>query len=460
MKDRLYKWERLPFYDGDRIARRLEERAEQGWMLENPGSLLWRYRKTTPRKLTFAVTYFPKAAQVMEDPTPEWESMTELCSRDGWQLAAHWGQMQIFYNEQEDPEPIETDLVTRVENIRRAMKSSRIRSELSSMFSIGLLTALELVQIHLSPDWFLVSNLHILLLPALLLMLASSIACLGGYFLWVRKAAAAAEQGIWLSPGVNWVQQVLSGLGSILLLAGLLSSPLGFYALGTMALVLVCLVGGALLLGRSLNRWKISRRKSVLILSAVGIAAMFAGLGLTARQVISKPLPADRKPVEVVHYKGGDQERWEDEIPLRAEELLGAEAEKWSTHAQPQVSFLLTRTEYNQSSMDGGWPTRLLEYTLVETKYDWVYNHYKSFILKNRDEVRDGEVVYMDHYEAVDPRPWGADEVYQRWTGDAAGNMFLLCWEGRMAEIPVYNQVQELTGEQMALIGQKLGPEN
>ena len=49
----------------------------------------------------------------------------ELCARDGWVAAASWGGngfLRVYYNEQPDPVPTETDPVVQTESIYTAMK--------------------------------------------------------------------------------------------------------------------------------------------------------------------------------------------------------------------------------------------------------------------------------------------------------------------------------------------------
>lgn len=51
--------------------------------------------------------------------------------------------------------------------------------------------------------------------------------------------------------------------------------------------------------------------------------------------------------------------------------------------------------------------------------------------------------------------PWGAEEVFQRYSGAEPVNQFLLCWPDRMAEVKLPWD-WSLTADQMAVIGEKL----
>ena len=109
-------------FDQSTIETKLEEMAARGWMIQKLGNLFWTYERIEPQKLHFAVTYFPDASEF--DPKPSEGQLTreEFCAQDGWQLAVRWGAMQIFYTSQENPVPIDTDVVTQVETICRTMK--------------------------------------------------------------------------------------------------------------------------------------------------------------------------------------------------------------------------------------------------------------------------------------------------------------------------------------------------
>ena len=68
MKNTKREW--MPLYsylDRTAITAHLSDMAAQGWMLENIGGWSWRYRRAEPKKLRFALVFFP-ASQF--DPPP------------------------------------------------------------------------------------------------------------------------------------------------------------------------------------------------------------------------------------------------------------------------------------------------------------------------------------------------------------------------------------------------------
>lgn len=62
MKHTKREW--IPLYnflDRTRLTAHLSEMAAQGWLLTSISSWSWKYRRTEPRKLKFAVTFFAGA---------------------------------------------------------------------------------------------------------------------------------------------------------------------------------------------------------------------------------------------------------------------------------------------------------------------------------------------------------------------------------------------------------------
>ena len=111
------------FYDHTGLERHLEKMAANGWMLESVGTYALRYRRCEPKKLRFAVVYYPKTDSFCPDE-PNHENLTfwDYCAGAGWQIVMQRGDTHIFYNEDLDAVPIETEAVVQVETMERAKK--------------------------------------------------------------------------------------------------------------------------------------------------------------------------------------------------------------------------------------------------------------------------------------------------------------------------------------------------
>ena len=64
MRKYKYLMAQFTFYDRTGICKLLEAQAEKGWLLDRVTNYAWRFIRTDPRKVHFAVTYFPKASAI------------------------------------------------------------------------------------------------------------------------------------------------------------------------------------------------------------------------------------------------------------------------------------------------------------------------------------------------------------------------------------------------------------
>lgn len=72
------------FYDHTGLERHLEKMAANGWMLESVGTYALRYRRCEPKKLRFAVVYYPQDRQLLSRRTkPREPDLLGLLRRRG-----------------------------------------------------------------------------------------------------------------------------------------------------------------------------------------------------------------------------------------------------------------------------------------------------------------------------------------------------------------------------------------
>ena len=72
------------FYDHTGLERHLEKMAANGWMLESVGTYALRYRRCEPKKLRFAVVYYPKTDSFCPDePNHEHLTFWDYCAGAG-----------------------------------------------------------------------------------------------------------------------------------------------------------------------------------------------------------------------------------------------------------------------------------------------------------------------------------------------------------------------------------------
>lgn len=161
--------------------------AAQGWMLEKPGNFLWKFRKTEPKKLHFAVTYFPNASELDPGPTEEQQIFEDYCARDGWKRFCQWGSMQIFTSELEDPTPIETDALSQVETIHKAMKKNVLQPTLILLAAYAFSIFTRIQSFLQNPVDFFSDGPSLYSALTLLLILLSAIHSIWFYFSWYKR---------------------------------------------------------------------------------------------------------------------------------------------------------------------------------------------------------------------------------------------------------------------------------
>ena len=445
MKNTKQEW--MPLYsylDRTSITAHLSDMAAQGWMLEKLGAWGWRYRRTEPQKLRFAVTFFPAASQFDAVPSERLETYRDYCAAAGWVLAADSAQVQVFCTEDENAVPIETDPAVELGSIRKSAKKGYIGS-------YWALLALSLLQIlfqcyriwtdpvdTLSSDASLAAVLNWLPLDVLI------IAELTRYYRWQRKAEAAAEAGSPLPDlrSARWLGilvMVWSGVIILWLLTSYWSSR-GMFLL--MAGILLCM-GLMVLLANgardALKRLKAPRWVNIAATFGIIIALTVGGTaGITAfilRDSGSGWLEG-HPPAETYEYQGWTWSVYHDDIPLRIEDLVDTDYGQWSTEARVDTSFLMTHGTYTQRPRMDAPDQPDLEYEIVTVKAGFLYGLCKNDFISwaerhNKELPREN----WDEYRPVDASAWGADEVYRLYYSGEPSNQFLVCWPDRMAEV-------------------------
>lgn len=471
MKDVKRRLETFSFYDRTGLERHLAEMARKGWLLEKIGQFLWTYRRIEPKALTFSVCYFPKASQFDPEPSEEQQTFYDFCAHSGWTLAASNAQLQVFYNERENPVPIETDPVLEVEAIHRTMKRSFIPSQLMLLALAVLNGALFVSRLADDPIEVLSSsaNLFTGFCWALLLVLMGTE--LFSYFRWHKKAALAAERGEVFTTRshrkLEFAVLALLFLGMTVYYFSIAVS--GSWELAAVSLLVFCVyMPGLFLLVWSVKGW-LKRRKTparanmaVTFVAAVVVACTFAGavtFGVTF---------GDRhgwlgRERETYEFQGRTYTLDRDPLPLALEDLLEGDFSHYTRRRQANWSPLLARESIHQ------WPIgpaafffpepAYLDYEIILVKVPFLYGLCREAKLHERDDWGGGDpddVWYGYAYAPADPAPWGAAEAYCWTTDGAPSNQFLLFYPDRIVEIS-FDHGLRFTRSQMKLVGERLG---
>ena len=429
------------FYDRTGIQRYLEKQAARGWMLDRPGNYCWRFRKADPKRLRFAVTYFPHADIYDPAPSEEEEIFREFCTHGGWTLAGSNAQMQIFWTDREDPMPIETDPVMEVENIHKSMKKGMLTAYWLLLVNCLIQFASQGISMSNGLVNYLSNGLNLWLMAAWILMFVLAVSRLVMYYGWRRKARRAAEtDGIFVETrSITWAENLAAILifgGIILLLLTLedrrIAAVLGFCF--AMAIVLMILVELFRRLMKHMGFDAADSKKYTLIATIVlALALCFGGI-----------------PAVTTHiFNSSSYEREQAaNLTLHIRDLLGEEAADHKTMLLTNQRSPLLGYQRIHQYPGGSLMNPNLEYNLVEVKAKFLYDR----CLEELMEVP----VYLPEgvFQTIDPTPWGADAAWQLHDGEKLRQWYVLCYEDDILEIiPSW----EMTAEQMATVGKIFG---
>ncbi len=188
MKDSIKRIINFRFDRYEETEIKLEKLAAKGLFLVECGSFLWTFRKGTPWKLKYTVTFFPEGSVFNPDITDNQQTYFEYAKAAGWDFVTQFNQMQIFCSEADNPIPFETDEKEKFENIKRCMK----KSFLPSMIVMILILALNLVaqfnSFQLNPVDFLSNPNRLFPVLLILAVIIYELYSLLNYFAWIKRS--------------------------------------------------------------------------------------------------------------------------------------------------------------------------------------------------------------------------------------------------------------------------------
>ena len=198
MKNTKRRIEPLSFYDHNGISSHLEKMAAKGWMIEKIVNTGWVYKRIEPQEVHFAVSYYPKASEFDPEPSEEQKMFHDFCAHTGWQLACTSAQMQIFYNERENPVPIETEPELELQAVHASAKKSFIPSYILLLVIGFLQGSLWVGNLNGDPLEVLSNPIKLFTGGCWLLLAMLCVVELVCYFRWHVKARVAAVHGEFL----------------------------------------------------------------------------------------------------------------------------------------------------------------------------------------------------------------------------------------------------------------------
>lgn len=216
MENRKIEKNRFGLWDYPLLVHYLENMAASGWMLCDCTETTLEFEKQPPRKVRFAVTFFPDYDFLDPQPPESLKRLWEFCEINGWINVTDNASMQIFYNGDENCTPLHTDAVVQLENFDAMMKAEKVKLWKQNVWINGIFFGiLLLVFATLAEQVNLTEFVDILRRgsPLALLMLARHFyifitdgARWLGYSRWHKAARTTAQnQNIFIPPTENQV---------------------------------------------------------------------------------------------------------------------------------------------------------------------------------------------------------------------------------------------------------------
>lgn len=462
MKDTKRKLITFTFYDRTGIERYLEKQAEEGWMLEKTSAFGWVFRRMEPAKVHFAVTYFPSASIFDPGPSEQQLRFQEFCEHTGWELLSTNAQLQIFCNRREKPIPIETDPEIEVENIHASAKKSYLPSYFMNLLLVFMQIGLFFQRLGQDPIGAVASSTSLLGLLLGVLLFIASVSEISLYYLWRRKAKAAARDGNFLeTKSTVSFQFTILALATVALICMALSYGSRAITLSMVATVLgiAAVTALMLLLSSWMKKRKISTTANRNITYGAAIVLTIVFCTVLMGSIFSAIRDGEdlREGAETYELNGWTFVEYHDELPLTVEDLMESSYEDYSYEKfTDESSFLLSRIEARQDARPDGEAHPELHYHVVKAKipalYDWCLEQMLDEFSHNYGRPEDD--TGWETHASIDPTPWGAEEAYQLVLGGETTEQYILCYSDRIVEIG-FNW--ELTEEQMTVVGEKLG---
>lgn len=446
MKDKKRRFEFLNIIDSSNTQRHLEKMARQGWLIESVSSFGWRYRKIEPKNLKFSITYYPKASAFDPHPSEDQQTLIDFCRRTGWILACTVGQAQIFYNENPNPIPIETDPAIELENIHSSAKRSLIPSNVAIMAILLLNVWTHCRLYRANPLQSLASHDIFIILFILLLGVFSAVKSLVDYLSWYKKAKENLDSGR-LPPMrdtavYNKITLAIIGaaFAAYLVPKFVSSDGVSIRAVISMLIYTVAILTVLPAIQNRLKKENASKNTNRIITIGFGIVLNVSMVVMLTMFIFSLNSQGLLSKEETYTHNGAVFTLYNDDMPITLEDFGIQATEDYTKRNEHQSSVLLEYSDcrqYPRFDRENYRNLPQLEYTLIKVKAGFLYDFCLKTIMDDRQDILPAEgEEYRRVYQPIDPAPWGADSAWrlEHSTTGFAG-WYLVCYDDYILEI-------------------------
>lgn len=193
MLGKKYCFENILFYDTASITHRLEQMAQKGWMIEKIKGNLYKYKKAEPKKVKFAVAYFPKVTSYEIYPTEKQRNYLDWCEQMGWQTVVLNKQLRILMNEDVNAVQIETDQITQLDNIHATARETFVFPKIIPIISMLMVFTSCVLRFISDPLNFITDSISIPLMFSASFSAVKDTVYILKYVHWHRESVQMAE---------------------------------------------------------------------------------------------------------------------------------------------------------------------------------------------------------------------------------------------------------------------------
>ena len=458
MKDKIRKLDLRFISDDKETEIKLEKMAAKGLFLEKVDTYFWTYRKSEPKVLKYAITYFSNGSIFNYEPSENQKNYYDYGKESGWVLVCENNQMQIFSSEDLDAIPFETDEATKFENLKKCMRKNFLPTQIITIIIYGLCLWTQYGSFEHSYIKFLSSNNNLYLICVLLPIFLLSTYNIANYFLWCKKAKKAIEMGNECIEKASVKQKYFGYF--YLIYTGILT-VLMFYNIlveyNILFLLLILLHVPLLTIGFSkcikfMKKRKATAKKNALVSIIFLFVLSFGYLFFVLYLVINfdfDMMHGREYRSKYITYSN-DQPReykiYNDDIPLLCQDLYGAiDYDDYSYELDVDESIFIKVEQYTQDTYPMKNSPAEISYEIYTPKMDFIYD----LCVK--------ELTFIDEYRNVKLREvdgFNANVAYGFYYDDnTETKRFLLLYDDRIISLQLDSNLEDF---QVKIIVDKL----
>ena len=447
-------------YDRAGLEKHLEDMAAKGWMLDKMGQYLWYYRRTEPKKLRFAVSYFPSASVFDPAPSEKQETYREFCEHAGWNLAGASAQLEVYWHEDENAVPLVTDPMMEIKTIHKTAKKTVILSNL-------LLLAIVIMNVCRTIQFYQRNTISALLSDSniwtTLAMVFAGVYCVSElirYFAWYFKAKkiAESEERFLTTKSTIGYTKVMLGIMILLFVIGFASFMLdesilvGAVILGYTTVIFAIVFCIKSVLKKMNASTNVNRTITFISCFIISLIVTSASTFFIFRNIdLSKA--DEHNIVGTYDHQGRIFEVYKDELPFYLEDFTYVEDVQYSYYKEVEESSVLKQVSVRQDKVGYEEEGPELSYAIIDVKIAAVYDSCVNYFLRGASRYNDGM-----EYREVQDEIWGANTVYRLYEGSEYMDTYLLCYENRIVRISLYDFDTEQNPAFAKIISEKLKP--